>query len=85
MTNPDFGGPPGTNPPRYPRDDGRTKVWAWIISIAGVVAVLLVVFTLSSGNHNATVSNPATVTTGQGGTNPDPTQNAPNQTPPARQ
>jgi hypothetical protein len=73
--NPDFGGPPGTNPPRYPREEGRTG-WAWIASAAGIIIVLLLVFSFSNGmwtnSTSPTASNPPATTTGQGGTNVNP-------------
>jgi hypothetical protein len=71
MTNPDFGGPPGTNPPRHRRDDQGIGIWAWVLSLAGVIVVLFLVMSLSSFNQNPKVSgNPAATTTGQGGTPP---------------
>ena len=78
MSNPDFGGPPGTNPPRYQHsDDNNMKVWGWILAAAGAISVFLLVFTFSPGDRTAS-SNPPAATTGQGSTpvNP-PVQNKP--------
>jgi len=70
MSNPDFGGPPGTNPPRY-RRDGGTMTWAWVLSATGVIVVLLLVVSLLRAPSPRFADTPQS-TTGQGIVNPSP-------------